>query len=60
MLHYLRNSYRKNNTEMREIRLQAADEFERLYTIEKKLKDYVEEMISCEKSLDKDKLFVQM
>ena len=54
MLHYLRNSYRVNNIEMREVKLHAADELERLYAMEKRLQDYIEEMELFKKSLDKE------
>ena len=39
MLHYLRNPYGLDATERRKARLQAADELERLYILEKKLKN---------------------
>jgi len=41
MLSYLRNPYGIDEHELRTARLQAADELERLYKIEKGLKDIV-------------------
>jgi hypothetical protein len=41
MLSYLRNPYGIDANELRTARLQAADELERLYKIEKGLKDLV-------------------
>jgi len=41
MLSYLRNPYGIDELELRTARLQAADELERLYKIEKGLKDLV-------------------
>lgn len=41
MLHYLRNPYGADELEFRKARLQAADELERLYNLEKGVQDLV-------------------
>lgn len=43
MLHSLRTPDRRDKTELRKARLQAADELERLYTIEKKLQNFLKQ-----------------
>ena len=44
MLHYLRNPYGIDEPKMREARLQAADELERLYIIEERINNYYDEL----------------
>lgn len=52
MLHHLRNPYGVDDIEMREARLRAADELERLYEIEKKIKDSLESLQIFKNDLD--------
>ena len=46
ILHHLRNPYRIDDTDLRKVRLYAADELERLYLIEEKIKTYIDTMES--------------
>lgn len=53
MLHHLRNPYDVKDTEMRKARRQAADELERLYAMETKVKDLFDKMIKFKEDLNK-------
>ena len=55
MLHYLRNPFNHDEHSLREARLQAADELERLYHMEKQLKDFVSTMCDFKKVLEANK-----
>lgn len=50
LLHYLRSPYNINVDDMRKARLFAADELERLYTIEDRVKEFVVKMEKHETS----------
>ena len=51
MLHHLRNPYGIDEVEMREARRQAADELERLYLVETKVKYLIEALIEFKNDL---------
>ena len=48
MLHFLRSPYNINVNDMREARLQAVDELERLYALEERVKDLIAKMEKLE------------
>ncbi len=60
MLHHLRNPYSVDELEMRKVRLQAADELERLYDMEEKIIFFTAKMETMiEKALDSKPVVVQ-
>ena len=52
MFHHLRNPHGLDEYDLRRVRLQAADELERLYAIEEKYRGVMNRVISLKKYLD--------